>query len=373
MATFRKHGKGWQVRVSWYDDDDKRHYTSKAGFKTKMDAKAYALELEKKKQDKTIANKSVSLVRYYKEWFETYKAPKIAPTTANRYKILIKVLEQYFGNKKIDKITRYDYQVFINEYGKNHAPDSVKKANAIIRSCVKSAILDDLINKDFTQRVELTWNEEKILKVEYLNVKEIELLISELKKQLHPSFPSRYMILTAIFTGMRIGEIAALTWKDIDFNWRMININKSWDFINRKFKKVKTDSSNRIIRVNTELLDILQDLKQNNTETNLVFDSVFGTVPGSGAVNKVLRKVLKQAGINKKGYHFHSLRHSHVALLLYYGVDIYAISKRLGHSDLTTTTRKYAYLIDEFKAKSDDHIEDLLNNFSTKKTIKKVQ
>ncbi|MEY8718927.1 hypothetical protein [Ligilactobacillus murinus] len=48
---------------------------------------------------------------------------------------------------------------------------------------------------------------------------------------------------------------------------------------------------------------------------------------------------------------------------MYYGVDVYAISKRLGHADLTTTTRKYSYLIDEFKAKSDDHIEDLLNNF----------
>lgn len=70
-------------------------------------------------------------------------------------------------------------------------------------------------------------------------------------------------------------------------------------------------------------------------------------------------------------HHFHSLRHSHVALLLYYGVDVYAISKRLGHADLTTTTRKYSYLIDEFKAKSDDHIEDLLNNFSTKKENKK--
>ena len=146
--------------------------------------------------------------------------------------------------------------------------------------------------------------------------------------------------------------------------WKTININKSWDFNNKRFKKAKTESSNRIIRVNDDLLNILSELKPNNTKQ--VFDSVFGSVPGSGAVNKALRKVLKRAGISKKNYHFHSLRHSHVALLLYQGVDVvYAISKRLGHADLTTTTRKYSYLIDEFKAKSDDHIEDLLNNFST--------
>ena len=58
MATFRKHGKGWQVRVSWYDDDGNRHYTSKAGFKTKMVAKAYALELEQSKTKGTITSKN---------------------------------------------------------------------------------------------------------------------------------------------------------------------------------------------------------------------------------------------------------------------------------------------------------------------------
>ncbi|GAA2960087.1 hypothetical protein FC48_GL001932 [Ligilactobacillus murinus DSM 20452 = NBRC 14221] len=78
--------------------------------------------------------------------------------------------------------------------------------------------------------------------------------------------------------------------------WKTININKSWDFNNKRFKKAKTESSNRIIRVNDDLLNILSELKPNNTKQ--VFDSVFGSVPGSGAVNKVLRKVLKQAGIS---------------------------------------------------------------------------
>ncbi len=65
MATFRKHGKGWQVRVSWYDDDGKRHYTSKAGFKTKTDAKAYALELEQRKMTHTLSKKQLLLVSIF--------------------------------------------------------------------------------------------------------------------------------------------------------------------------------------------------------------------------------------------------------------------------------------------------------------------
>lgn len=69
---------------------------------------------------------------------------------------------------------------------------------------------------------------------------------------------------------------------------------------------------------------------------------------------------MKDVGIEKQGFHFHSLRHVHVAYLLSKGIDIYAISKRLGHSDITITLRAYSYLIDEYKAKNDSLIIDKL-------------
>lgn len=374
MATFRKHGKGWQVRVSWYDDDGKRHYTSKAGFKTKTDAKAYALELEQRKMTHTLSKKTITFSEYFWEWFETYKQNKISDVTANLYRIIRNVLINAFGNKKLDKITRRDYQLFLNEYGKTHAKVTVKKVHSILKATVKSAIYDGVVIKDFTHNVELTWNDDKTYKVEYLNMFEINKLISVTKEKINRHYTSRYMILTAIYTGLRLSEIAALTWKDINFNWKTIEINKSWDYHRNAFKDTKNQSSKRIIRINDELLQLLSELKQNGNE--LVFLNQFKNIPTSNAVNKTLRKLLKEADITKKGYHFHSLRHTHVALLLYNRVDIYAISKRLGHSDLTTTTRKYAYMIDELKSKSDDHIEDVLDDLSKKNTsdfVKKNQ
>ena len=65
-----------------------------------------------------------------------------------------------------------------------------------------------------------------------------------------------------------------------------------------------------------------------------------------------------------KGFHFHSLRHSHVAYLLSRGIDIYIISKRLGHADVSTTTKVYSYLMDEYKAKNDQQIREELDNLS---------
>ena len=166
------------------------------------------------------------------------------------------------------------------------------------------------------------------------------------------------MILTAIYTGMRKSEIQALTWKDIDFLHATISINKSWDEKKKAFKPTKTESSKRTIKVNRELLNRLADLKANCT--TMVFQNVLGTVPTGTALNKCLRSIMASCKLEKQGFHFHSLRHVHVAYLLSQGVDIYAISKRLGHSNITVTLNTYSYLVDEYKAKNDTLIIDKL-------------
>lgn len=69
---------------------------------------------------------------------------------------------------------------------------------------------------------------------------------------------------------------------------------------------------------------------------------------------------MADCGIKKQGFHFHSLRHVHVAYLLGQGVDVYAISKRLGHANVTITLNTYSYLIDDYKAKNDELITQKL-------------
>lgn len=179
-------------------------------------------------------------------------------------------------------------------------------------------------------------------------------------------YTSRYMIVTAIYTGMRKEEIQALTWNDIDFIHHTINIDKAWKetkdkneteehFRTHRFKPTKNKSSIRKIKVNDKLIHLLGELRV-NAPSNLVFMDQFGTVPTSTPLNKKLREIMCDLHIKKENFHFHSLRHSHVALLLSNGIDIYAISKRLGHNDISTTMNTYAYLIDEYKDKSDKAI-----------------
>lgn len=159
---------------------------------------------------------------------------------------------------------------------------------------------------------------------------------------------------------MRLSEIQALTWNDIDWLHQTITVNKSWNMYTQNFKPTKNKSSNLTIKVNQALLELLSRLKKRHI-SNLVFMTQFGSIPTSTAVNKTLKELLVEADIHRKNFHFHSLRHSHVALLLANGIDLYAISKRLGHSDIRTTSNTYAYLIDEYKKKTDNKITSALD------------
>lgn len=369
MAYLSKRGKKWQARISWRDDFGKLHQKSKLGFTTKQEAKQWSVEQEKKHIDGQLTENDPIWADYFNDWYETFKKNKISLSTARLYTKTYQRLANYFGKEKISGVTRKQYQHFMNQFGKNHAKETVQKTNSIIRACVKDAILDGIISSDFTQRIELIWDKNKTVKVKYLSINQINELVTSLENGLRPAYLSRYMILTAIYTGMRLGEIMALQWPDINFNFKTITINKSYDYVSGgKLKPPKTESSNRTIRVNQALLDLLKQLQKNHRK--FVFENSNGKIPGSTAVNKTLKKHLAKCGIERNNFHFHSLRHSHVAYLLANDIDLYAISQRLGHSNMTTTAKKYAYLIDEYRARSNERINDALNKIGHKSTLK---
>ena len=357
MSYVRRATKGYYGYASFRDSNGKWRQKSVGFFKLKREALKAAADKENELEAVNIDLASMSFVDYYERWYKIYKANQVSSISLSRYRTIQKVIGQYFDNTALVDIKRSEYQEFINWCGKNHAQSTVSKLNSIIRACIGYAIDDDVITKDFTHNVQLVFNMKK-RKVEYLNNDELIKLKTAVIESLNHYNTSRYMILTAIYTGMRKSEIQALTWKDIDFLHATITINKSWDDTKKAFKPTKTESSNRIIKVNRELLKRLADLKANNT--TMVFQNVLGTIPTSSALNKTLLSIMKDVGIEKQGFHFHSLRHVHVAYLLSKGIDIYAISKRLGHSDITITLRAYSYLIDEYKAKNDSLIIDKL-------------
>ena len=352
MSYTKKVKKGYYGYATFYDKDGKRHAQSAGLFKLKREAQQAGNDLEKELNQRNMSLADISFHDYYLRWFKLYKSNKAQSASAkNQYRIIGNMVKEYFNNTKLADVKRSDYQGFINWYGANHARKSVTKLNGALKNCVSYAMDDDIITKDFTHNVEIAFDKTKKINVEYLTAKELNALKKAVMDKLDHHNTSRYMILLAIFTGMRKAEIQALTWKDIDYLHGTITINKSWDEKKKAFKPTKTSSSKRTIKVNRSLLNVIADLKANNSV--MVFQNIFGTIPTSNALNKCLRSIMRSVNIEKQGFHFHSLRHVHVAYLLSKGVDIYAISKRLGHSNITVTLNTYSYLIDEFKAQND--------------------
>lgn len=358
MSYTRKAKKGFYGVAVYRDENGKRRQKSAGCFKLKREAVAAAVALEKKLGAINQSLKDISLADYYQRWYDLYEKDGISEVTQNRYTVIGNVLKKYWKDTKLRTIKRSDYQAFINWYGNDHARDSVVKLNGAVRSAVGYAMDDDVITKDFTHNVKLIYSKGQEQKVEYLTTNELQTLKKAVVSKLNRYNTSRYMILTAIYTGMRKSEIQALTWKDVDFLHSTISVTRSWDEKKKAFKPTKTESSKRTIKINRQLLNRLADLKANST--TMVFQNVLGTVPTGTALNKCLRSIMASCGLKKQGFHFHSLRHVHVAYLLGQGVDVYAISKRLGHSTITTTLNTYSYLIEEYKAKNDTLIIDKL-------------
>lgn len=355
MSYVRKLKDGWRGYATYKDKDGKYRNKSAGKFKFKKDAIKKARELETELNTGNIELKEISFADYYLRWYETYKKDGLAPVTSNRYRTFNKVIRDHFKDTMLKDVKRSDYQQFINWYGKNHGLSSVSKLNGAIRACIDCALDDEIITKDFTKRIKLVYNKDNERVVEYLNNDEIQRFKSALVANMDPRSTGRYMILTAIYTGARKSEIQALTWKDIDFMHSTISITKSWDDAKKEFKDTKTATSRRVVPVPRLLLDKLSDLKAN--KSTMVFKNGLGNIPTSPALKKQINSLLNDANIpEKKNFSFHSLRHVHVAYLISQGVDIYAISKRLGHSDITITLKVYSYLIDEYKAKNDDLI-----------------
>lgn len=374
----RKRGKSYTVQVVYYITNKitgkkQRKYVTKSGFHTKAEAKAYEDKLNVMKQKGDLTNNNPLFTDYFKDWYTTYRIPGKAANTIKRYEYCNKVVNQYFAGVKMKSITRNSFQKFLNAYGADHAKNTVTKTVRIIEASIADAVADKLLTDNPTFRTEIVYNANKGNKVEYLSEKELHALVKEVKSDLDSRYVARYIILFAIYTGARIGEIFALSWSDIDFKHKTIHIQHSWDYTHKHIKETKNKPSNRVITASNILLAILKQLRNNDSKYVFIVPNRIPDVasisdderlsiglPTSDAVNHRLRYCLRKAGINKT-LHVHSLRHVHVAYLYAHGVDWYSISKRLGHSSVKTTMDTYAYLIEEKKAKGDQLIGQLVD------------
>lgn len=270
MASITEENGKFRARVYFYDKDGKRHAKSKSNFETYKEADKWATKIKQRVYDAQITiDSNTPFPAYFWDWFETYKESSVTERTKQTYKQVHNVLKEYFELIPIDKITRRDYQRFLKAYGIKHAKSTVSKNNSLIHACVKDAIYDGVIVKDFVGNTSIVYDKKKTRKIEYLNMAELDALTIHLKQTLNPNFTSKYMILLAIYTGMRLGEIQGLKWGDINFDFKTVSIKRTWNETEFAFQPTKNESSVRIIRVNKEVLELLNQIKRHTNRSQV--------------------------------------------------------------------------------------------------------
>lgn len=356
----------WTYRIRYMDANGKRKSLSKSGFRTKSEAYTVGLEMELKyKQIGLSTDENITFYDYYSNWIKVFKIGKLDKTTESRYNAIGKFIKDKFKDDLLKQITKAHYQEVLDEYAATHVKHTVRRFNGIVRHCIKDALEDRVIYRDFTRDVVIQGSESKSSDLKYLEKNEASALKDYCIKNTTLKSISYYEILFGLMTGCRYGEITGLTWDDIDFKNKTIDINKAFDYkFQTGFKNVKTPSSVRIITINDELVTILKKLHKEQNETylkqgyrddlNLIFRNNRHQIVSDEAVNKTLRTILDSDHLNTKNIiTFHGLRHTHASLLISDDIGIDYISKRLGHSNTSVTMNVYLHLL-ESKRKVED-------------------
>jgi integrase len=164
-----------------------------------------------------------------------------------------------------------------------------------------------------------------------------------------------------LYTGLRIGELLALTWEDVDFQNRTIKVNKNLKQVKNRdgdilsnYKIIiqnstKTNSSSRIVPLNNKSIEALNHIKEITGQYKYVLSTETGNNIFARAYDTMFRKIQKSCGF-KEIYGVHALRHTFASLLFKKGVDVKTVSEILGHKDVSVTYNIYIHLIQEQKA-----------------------
>lgn len=177
------------------------------------------------------------------------------------------------------------------------------------------------------------------------------------------------ILLLMLNLGLRVGEMLALEWNDIDINKKIVRINKTiqsnikqpnGEYTNILKKSTKTKSGIRLIPLNSQIIEYIYELQayddRNNIKSNFVVCTHVGTRNTARNLQRSLDRLIKKSGI-KQNVSLHTLRHTFGSVLIRRGIGIEVISELLGHSNITITYNKYIHAIQEEKVKAMQVIE----------------
>ena len=295
---------------------------------------------------------------YYYSWIMVYKKGAIRDVTLKKYFMTHKWVEKILPDLKLKDFNRITYQYLINEYAEYHERQTTMDFHHQLKGAILDAVDEGLIERDPTRKAIIKGKAPSEKKIKYLNQFELHQLINDLK--LEGEINWDWFILLVAKTGMRFSEALALTPKDFDLVHQTLSINKTWNYKDKGgFSPTKNKSSVRKIQIDWQTVVQFSALIKDLPEDEPIFIS---KLVYNSTVNNVLSRHCKAVGIPE--ITIHGLRHTHASLLLFAGVSIASVARRLGHASMNTTQKTYIHIIQELENKDIDLVMRSLSGLS---------
>ena len=304
------------------------------------------------------------------QWGYTYLndfiKPTVRPSTYDLYELILRkhICEDTISKMKLKDIKAFHIQRFLNSKS-SMSKSYLKKMYMLLDIFFVNAVRNDLIRKNPMESVNLPKSEKQIKEVRALTREEQTAYMSNLDStRLKP------LLLTCLFTGMRLGELMALDWDHVNFKTGEIKVEYSYKEvrIHKKDKEPrwemikqppKTSSGLRTIPIPAEIIKVLKAHKasqdelslkmgKNNFNTEgLVFCSEVGTPLSSRNIQRAHYSICKKIGLT--GIGFHALRHTFATRMIEEGVEVKTVQYWIGHSSIEITYNIYVHVQEESK------------------------
>lgn len=379
-----KRKKYW-TRITLGYNSAGRRVQKKVSAKTKRDLQAEIGRWIKQFEDGEFdevdpKDRSIRFDEVAEEWLQEH-VDELAVNTKGSYVSRMNKILSAFGACNIEEVTTWNVRQFLNKLEEEGlAPRTVNTYRSILSSMFGYAVQNKYVTENPVQIIKQV----RTTKRDFETFSALELTsylegcrqIAEEER----NYGNYTILKTAAFTGMRIGEVLALRWKDIDLEKAVIQVGRSlsYDRKNKRFSIGGTkNNQTRMVTISDELVQTLKWykmqwmflLKRLREEPETAFqDLIFLTITGRpkhySYIGKWHKKVLRYKGLSQT-FRVHDLRHTHATLLLELGEHPKVVQERLGHKDISVTMNMYTHVTMTLQRQTADHFGAMMGQHST--------
>lgn len=320
----------------------------------------------------------ITVAKWFYTWLFNYRINDLKPSSFERYEGLYR---NYIEHTKLGKIKLVDlrsnhiqsyYNDLIHEEAKS--PSTIKTLNKCLKTCLNQALKEGFIMKNYCSLITLPKVESSSSEISIFSVEEQQIFMSECNDHKNGLF-----FILALGTGLRLGELLALEWRDVNFKDNYISITKSIKSTykidskgNRTFEVIsqspKTKNSIRNVPLSSNLITLLKEHRKQQLlirdknidiyfDNNLVFSTPTGNYLNESNIRKYFKRILKKC--NLKEIRLHDLRHTFATRLFENGIAPKTVQSILGHADISTTLNIYTHVMKDTKDRAIDKIDYL--------------